>query len=280
MCHDIARHLPGNVAFHDSTVALPPSRAYYFSHYSFVPRCLAQNPSIWDKKLITFYTHPRTDVGVSEREYRFGFKRSTKIFSMCSEFARLLVSQGIPERKVEVVLAAADPEMFRPHRRAGGAVGLSQQFLARKSPDLLLEIVRKLSHRDFVLLGREWRNYERFGDLERLPNFTYAEVPYADYGRYYDGVDVFLSLSELEGGPIPLIETMMCNAFPVASRTGFAPDIIRHGENGLLFDVGSDADTVCELVEQAFEADGDVRSTVEHLTWERYAGLLQRAVEQ
>ncbi|HWI20083.1 MAG TPA: glycosyltransferase, partial [Vicinamibacterales bacterium] len=89
-------------------------------------------------------------------------------------------------------------------------------------------------------------------------------------------MDVFVSLAQLEGGPIPLIETMMCNVVPVASRTGFAPDLITHGDNGFLFDVDAPASTIAELVQAALAHDVDIRASVAHLTWERFAGRVQR----
>jgi hypothetical protein len=84
-------------------------------------------------------------------------------------------------------------------------------------------------------------------------------------------MSVFVSASELEGGPIPLLEAMMSNAVPVASRTGFAPDIIEHGRNGFIFDVGATAETVAPLIEQAFGIDCDVHDTVRHCSWDHFA---------
>jgi glycosyltransferase involved in cell wall biosynthesis len=78
-------------------------------------------------------------------------------------------------------------------------------------------------------------------------------------------------MSNLEGGPIPLIEAMMSNAIPVASRTGFAPDLIRHGENGFIFDLNASAEEISQLIEAAFALPGDVRSTVERYDWQSFS---------
>ena len=91
-------------------------------------------------------------------------------------------------------------------------------------------------------------------------------------------MDVFVSPASLEGGPIPLIETMMCNVVPVASRTGFAPDLITHGKNRFLFDVGSSAEQVRVLIEEAFKSQEDIRATVEHLSWQRFSERIQRTL--
>lgn len=112
--------------------------------------------------------------------------------------------------------------------------------------------------------------------MERLPNFTYLELPYEQYPDFYQQVDVFVSPARLEGGPIPLLEAMMSNAVPVASRTGFAPDIIRHGENGFLFDVDASAAEICSRIEDAYALQAPVRETVKHLTWQRFTNQLQQ----
>ncbi|MBD1845976.1 glycosyltransferase [Cyanobacteria bacterium FACHB-63] len=92
-------------------------------------------------------------------------------------------------------------------------------------------------------------------------------------------MDVFVSASRLEGGPIPLIEAMMCNVFPVASDTGFSTDIIRHGENGFIFDVEASTDTICAYIEQAFTMDVDVHTTVKHLSWKNFSLDVQKLLK-
>ena len=71
---------------------------------------------------------------------------------------------------------------------------------------------------------------------------------------------------------------MMCNVFPVVSNTGFAPDIIRHGENGFLFDVDASVETIYKLIQQAMKMNVNVRKTVEHLTWENFSLEVQKAM--
>jgi glycosyltransferase involved in cell wall biosynthesis len=76
---------------------------------------------------------------------------------------------------------------------------------------------------------------------------------------------------------VPLVEAMMSNVVPVATRTGFAPDLIRDGDNGFLCDIDAPACAVAALVERAFGSTADVRRTVEHLTWRRFSERIQEA---
>lgn len=274
ICKEIAAYFPGTVHFHYSVKGLPPAKAYFFSHYSLLMPALRYNPMIWSRTLLVFHTHPR-ELATSEEELVYAFNQASRIICMCSMFRDMLVSQGVAREKTAVVVGAADPETFLPHARGTGAVGFCTAYYERKSPDTILEIVKRLPHRRFVLLGRGWEAYPRFEELTAQPNFSYVVAPYAEYPQHYAGIDVFVSPAKLEGGPIPLLEAMMSNAVPVASRTGFAPDVIRHGENGFLFEVDAPAETICDMIEQAYEVRTDVRNTVAHLSWRHFSEAVQ-----
>ncbi len=138
-----------------------------------------------------------------------------------------------------------------------------------------MELVKSLPDLDFVLMGRNWEQFPEFEEMKRLPNFEYRMGTYEQYPAFYNELDVFVSLSDLEGGPIPLIESMMSNVVPVATRTGFAPDVIEHGVNGYLCETNADISEVAALVKTAISNRCDVRKTVEHLSWQRFSELMQ-----
>jgi glycosyltransferase involved in cell wall biosynthesis len=285
ICREIARYSPGKVQFYHGRfydsywksipfwprpVSLPDAKAYFFADSRFLVGCLKATPSIWFRRKYLWYTHPE-DVA-PKNEIIFALNRATKIISACSLFVDVLSREGVKPEKLTCVLGAADPEFFQPHQRSSdGLIGFCTAFYPRKNPDLILQLVKTLPHRNFVLLGRDWKRYAGFSELIESPNFSYADVPYSEYPRYYEKMSVFVSASTLEGGPIPLIEAMMSNIVPVASRTGFAPDVIKHGQNGFLFDVESPAESVCEHIEKAFSVTTDIRATVEHLSWTNFA---------
>lgn len=51
---------------------------------------------------------------------------------------------------------------------------------------------------------------------------------------FYNRQDIYVVASKHEADPLPLIESMACGCFPVASKVGIAPELIRHKENGYL----------------------------------------------
>lgn len=52
--------------------------------------------------------------------------------------------------------------------------------------------------------------------------------------HFYNEHDVYVVSSIHEADPLPLIESMACGCFPIATKIGIAPELIRHKENGYL----------------------------------------------
>jgi glycosyltransferase involved in cell wall biosynthesis len=207
------------------------------------------------------------------------FEKATKVIFACESNRQIWLERGLAEDKTRVILGGADPDLFISHERGNGVVGLSSAFYERKNPDIILDVVKLMRHREFVLIGRNWNQYANFEELRAQANFTYTSAPYRDYPEIYSSFDVFLSMSTLEGGPIPLVEAMMSNAVPVASRTGFAPDLIRHGRNGYIFDLDATPEEIAKLIESAFNLPGDVRTTVAQYNWNNFSAEIMKLAE-
>jgi glycosyltransferase involved in cell wall biosynthesis len=61
----------------------------------------------------------------------------------------------------------------------------------------------------------------------------------ADVPRVLAGMDVFVMPSLFEGGPTTVLEAMAMALPVVATRVGMVPEVIRHGETGLIVGVGN-----------------------------------------
>jgi glycosyltransferase involved in cell wall biosynthesis len=272
ICREIGSRQPSSwhVCYHPDPS--PNAKNYFFSHYLLLENYLECRPeNLHDSNVFVWYTHPREENPVSVAKLLLAFERVTRVIFACQSNRQVWLERGLPEEKTAVVLGAADPSLFRFHERGKGVIGLSSSFYERKNPDCLLEVMKLLPHRQFLLLGRKWNQYALFEQMKTLPNFTYKTARYEEYPELYANFDVFLSMSSLEGGPIPLIEAMMSNAVPVSSNTGFAPDLIRHGENGFLFELDAPAEMVANLIELAFALPSDVRGTVQNYDWNNFS---------
>jgi glycosyltransferase involved in cell wall biosynthesis len=164
----------------------------------------------------------------------------------------------------------------------GWGEGLAPKLI--KGPDVLVDALARLREAVpelVVLLTGPARGYVR-GELERL------RVPYrhallasrAELARAYSAVDVQMVASRQEGGPKAVLEAMATGVPLVSTRVGQAAEVIEHGVNGWLADVG-DAEALAALAAQvhagtdaALVAAG--RATAERLALERLDPLWER----
>lgn len=279
IARQVVDHFDGDAALHyvpapaagERVPPLPPARTYFFTHYLIYRRHLEDRHAAGARTLV-FYTHPRY---TREEAPAVGelLRGCSLVVSMSGRIESLLAI-GVPRASIAVAIPGVDPGRFVPHGRGHGAVGLCSAYYERKSPDRIVEIIAAMPHRTFRLLGPGWRDAPVYERLAELPNFEHLELAYDDYPSFYAGIDVFVSPSSLEGGPIPLLEAMMANAVPVATRTGFAPDLVRDGENGFLCDVDAPTSVFAERIDRAYLLDVDVRATVEHYTVEAFAAKI------
>ncbi len=274
ICHEIDEHIDVKTAFVKLGDDLPTARGYFYSHYGYLRDTILRQPDVLHGKNLLFYTHPR-QMWYPQEELVHVMNMADSVISMCSLFVSQLIEQGVSPELVKVALVGADADRFQPHVRGKGRIGLCSSYLPRKGGDRILDLVRAMPKQSFVLCGKKWPDWDRFSELTSLANFEYVDIPYSEYPEFYNSIDVFLSVSELEGGPVPLIEAAMCNAVPVCSNTGHAPDIIVHGENGHLFDTTAPTSEIMALIKEALSSPCDVRSTVEHLTWKRFSYQIQ-----
>ena len=276
ICREIAAFFDGRWVVAGTLDRLPRARSFFFSHYHFYLEAMRKNPHLWDHPCAVLITHPKEEARDFGGPAAVRVLSRARLISMCSMWSDLLVDLGVPPGQISLMLGGADPAFFRPHARGGGKVGLCAAYYDRKSPERIVELIRSMPGRPFILMGRNWNRYPGFAELMRLPNFEYREGAYADYPAFYSELHVFVSLASLEGGPIPLIEAMMSNVVPVATRTGFAPDLIHDGDNGYLCEIDAPLATIASLIDRALANTQDVRGTVEHLTWRRVSELVQR----
>jgi glycosyltransferase involved in cell wall biosynthesis len=178
------------------------------------------------------------------------------IVAVSEATAAELRRQGYPERRLVVVHNGIDVEPAKPVRLAEGPTILEVARLADvKGQQLLLRALTDLEA-TAVLVGRDLEQdgaYERKlrAEAERLG--VADRVVFAGYRTdvpaLLAGCDVFCLPSEMEGLPIVLLEAMAQGKPVVATRVGGTPELVVHGETGLLVPPG-DVDALAAGLEQ------------------------------
>ena len=255
--------------FHDRLRDLPDSDGYFFVFHQYFYRAMRHNPKILNKKNIIMFTHPNWTFSFSKSHVIWCLNKAHKVICLNSSVQKELIEAGLQADKTVLIHIASDPDFFYPHDRKTGSVGFCSAFGDRKNPEMVFNLVKHMPERHFFMIGRYWHQYEKFDELIELPNFTYFDnEAYEKYPDLYNKIDIFISPSTLEGGPVPILEAMLSNCFPIASKTGFCPDVIHHGENGFLFDIDADYREVMKLINEADSKTIDVRATAMDYSWE------------
>jgi glycosyltransferase involved in cell wall biosynthesis len=132
----------------------------------------------------------------------------------------------------------------------------------------------------FIALGRGWESFIAENQLDSVHNFEYHQFNKVSRNKYFSRAGIFLSLSNLEGGPVPLIEAISMGCIPVATRTGFAEDLIVNKESGILLSLHPSTSEVVSALKAAISLEAEPVNG--YLTWDRITQLMirdKRAIE-
>lgn len=296
ICREIETWFSGEATYCYDLRKIPAGAdAYFYAHYAFYISAVIKKPSLLSENNLVWYTHPR-ELSITEVEMIELFNKSGKILITNSIFKEDLVSKGLDESKAKVVLGGADPHMFNPYKtrvpfkfilsfklnslkKKMNTIGFCSAFYERKNPDLILKLINQFPNYNYLIVGKDWEKSSIFKDLKRKRNVSIVEARYKDYPYLYSLMDVFVSPSLLEGGPIPLVEAMMMGLPVVSSNTGFAKDIIEENVNGYIFEVDDPIDDIFNKVIKAFDLNSrDILEKAKNLTWKSFVQEIEKYV--
>jgi len=196
----------------------------------------------------------------------YALHRADRVTTICEGLRREMISRGVPAAKITVVPNAVDIREFAfgtPRDEALGrvlglggksVVGFVGSFYAYEGLDLLLRalpaLVAARPQLRVLLVGggpqeAQLRALAQELGVADLVVFT-GRVPHQDVSRYYSLIDVLayprypMRLTDLVT-PLKPLEAMAQGHLVVASDVGGHRELIRDGENGVLFRAGSAA---------------------------------------
>lgn len=177
------------------------------------------------QKLGIWFTHKDGNFNPSEIR---ALKRSTSIFVHSKRESQKL--SNVCSSEQIVMLAAIEPTRFTRPAKNGRRIVWAGTPSERKNPEMLLSIAEKLPEEKFLLIGRGWKESAIVSKLEERENIEYREFQGALSTEDLDGCDLFLMTSSVEGGPMPLMETLAAGLIPIATDTGFVREIFKEAE--------------------------------------------------
>jgi len=163
------------------------------------------------------------------------------------EFVRrhLQNNEGVPESRIRLCYNGVDLDEFAPGETPRDALTIGVVCALRPEKDVktLIEAfvrVRRSGLRLLIVgsgsMLEELRGLAEASGLGSDCAFVPATGMVAQWLR---AIDIFVLPSRSEALSNSLLEAMACGCCPVASRVGGNTELIRHGENGMLFEAGN-----------------------------------------
>jgi glycosyltransferase involved in cell wall biosynthesis len=243
--------------------------AYYISGKKIKGDCLFVNQSSYFKALSStsirfipeksqvLYTH-KSNEEIEDLEQIKMLQRTNKIFVLNSKIKADLVLSGISDDKITTIFGAIDRKTYYPINYlnrsrslvADPYVLILGDCKPRKNPNMIIEVILKMRDIKFIIHGRGWQEYLTNQRINELENLEVIQFKIANNPQLVREASVYLSLSELEGGPFTTLESLASGTPVVVTDTGWNKEIVKSGFGTVL----SQTLTLSEVVTAINEA--------------------------
>lgn len=115
-------------------------------------------------------------------------------------------------------------------------------FTKRKNQNMIIDAFKNVQelypNTNLIFAGTGKRIYTCKRRAKYIENIKFVEYQ-PDINSYYRSADAIVSASFFEGLPFNVMESLLCGVPVIVSNIKGHVDLVKHGENGLLFDVNS-----------------------------------------
>lgn len=211
-------------------LTLPKSKTAFVMHQDLGMHLIKKK---WNKKfkhLILRYTHHNQNL----KNYLSLIECCSNIIVENKKNYLDFVNLGVPEKNLLLLPYPVNSALFNNQLNATAPkrdVILVSNLTSRKRPELIFEVIKMAPHLKFTIYGKNWNKWNNFENLRKLPNLLIKEFEYELYPRELSNHHLFLSLSDNESGPVPLLESLACGLRVLATDTGTARDLIKNPDS-------------------------------------------------
>lgn len=171
-----------------------------------------------------------------------------------------LISNGVDLSDIDKSSAVAD-EILAWKSKGNFVIGYIGQLISRKGLDVLIKALARLDSKRWMLaiIGDGESKHELVqlardsGLDDRVRFFGFR----SDRISFLKGFDAFVLPSRLEGVPRCLMEAMACRVPVIASDIPGCRDLVKHGQNGMLFTTDN-IEALCSTLSMLM-SDGGLR---------------------
>lgn len=208
------------------------------------------------------YTHNNKDIS----HYIGCLKAATLITVENSQLREEMIALGINKEKIHIrphPIRWAHFKNIRVTEKMRDVIFVSN-FYRRKRPDIIADLVLANPSISFTIYGKHWETFTRFEKLQTLPNFIYRQFDFEEYPRVLAEHRVFCSVSDIEGGPVPLLESITAGLIPVVSDTGYARDVLPESYSKYIVPVSPNINMLSQVINLALVETHTVVDTTKY----------------
>ena len=169
-----------------------------------------------------WYTH--SELKISQKDVKL-LNKVDVIFCHSRNDKIELVKCGV-KSPIHNIIGGIDPDRFPRLATPGNKISWVGTTAVRKNPRLFLDFVRANPKLKFRLLGRNWNSSSLFEEMYQLKNLEFKKIIGALTSKDFDGCSHYLCLSQIEGGPMPLLESVAAGLIPISTNVGFAQELL------------------------------------------------------
>ena len=218
------------------------------------------------------------------------------ILVIAEEWRQFLLEQGVSAQKLHLAYVGVDPKQFYPVQnkvRSRKQIGInstscligysakfSSNYNGRKGADIFLEALKQCADSGYsfgvVITGPGWDQ-----TIQELESHG-IEVHYRPFlpGRlmpsFYNALDMFVCTARIEGGPAPVLESIMCGTPVITTFVGTVKDHLKPDLDALIIpknDVNACVQAIIRLLDSRQLRDDlsqSARKTVlDNLMWSK-----------
>lgn len=203
--------------------------------------------------------------------YQQAISRSDHIVAVASVWKQCLIERGVPEQAITVVRNGVDDRFFTPtvpllmpsgKLTVGFFAKMSSNEADRKGTRHLRRLIEHMAAQGmahlvrFVIAGPGWRDFAAEMAAKGVEIVHPEFLPEEAMPAVFRSLDVYLVLSDVEGGPATIAEAMASRCLVLTTRVGAALDIIEDGWTGHFIDATDTAAVAARLAGLARDRSG------------------------
>lgn len=264
---------------------LPSRCCYLFMYPTIFGAFLREGRLSRSQKTIILYTHSIPELGNPLLQAEL-LNHADLILFMSNSVRDEVVQAGLNPEKTRIIHFGVEDRVFHIDReiKIDKSVVLASRYSDRKGLSLLPSLVESCPDFHFIALGRGWEEFIDNSKLANCKNFEYFRLDSDSRDYWFPKCEYFLSLSTLEGGPVPLLEAIIIGLYPIVTDTGFTRDFITTDQQGIVLQNPPNLEQLLEVfgylrTESTSRHSIKKRHDLENLRWQSIARSLVQDID-